>query len=398
VTSTPQCGAMTEKKKKSEAHERMENLLKGTRCQRPEPTVNKYAGLPYGLGECVEVWGLESEKGKALNGQNGVIAGYNEETKRFDIRFMGDTVSSLKAFNLRKPRLLKGDCVEVSGLESEGGQSFNGQKGHITGYNEESGCFQVIFDPERRVNLKPENLVRGELTSGDRVQAFGLESESGKALNGQKGILESFVPSASRWQVNFFELDRVVNLKTENLERLPLGVSDAVAVVGLESETGRLLNGQKGIITQHNEETGRFEVRFKVVNLDVANLTKVALAFQVGDCVEVFGLDAENGGKALNGQKGAISTYVKETSMFGVRFGPNKVMNLKADHLRKFGPSPGDRVEVWGLDSDAGRQMNGQQGTVKRYLEEKGRFEVKLGPEEKLVSLKAPNLRKLAEE
>merc|ERR1712226_1230281 len=96
-------------------------------------------------------------------------------------------------------------------------------------YLEESGRFQVCLEPEKAVSLKLENLRRPCLGPGDSVEVSGLESESGKLLNGQRGIVTAFVAETGRFQVRF-ELDKVVNLKPENIERLELGPGDTVDV------------------------------------------------------------------------------------------------------------------------------------------------------------------------
>merc|ERR1711920_556981 len=56
---------------------------------------------------------------------------------------------------------------------------------------------------------------------------------------------------------------------------------------------------------------------------------------------------------------------------------------------------PGDRVEVFGLQSEAGRQLNGKSGLITKFVEEKGRFQVELGMAN-LQSLKPENLRHAA--
>lgn len=48
-----------------------------------------------------------------------------------------------------------------------------------------------------------------------------------------------------------------------------------------------------------------------------------------------------------------------------------------------------DLVEVHGLESETGRQLNGRIGTVLQYIEATGRFEVKFGPEQ--VALLRPD-------
>merc|ERR1711959_443125 len=53
-------------------------------------------------GHCVEVFGLESESGKRLNGQSGIVVKYLKDTKRYEVRFIPDYIVSLKSDNLRK--------------------------------------------------------------------------------------------------------------------------------------------------------------------------------------------------------------------------------------------------------------------------------------------------------
>lgn len=349
-------------------------------------------GQLFEIGDSVEVAGLESEGGRQLNGRVGVVTAWKPETGRFDVLFGSDKEVALKPSNLKKPKLVVGDCVEVSGLESDNGKALNGQQGHILSFSvEDGGSFQVCLEKERRLNLKPENVERPPLGVGDSVEVCGLESESGKQLNGQKGVIVQQAEETGRFKVGFHDPEKVVSLKPENLSRPPLGPGDTVLVVGLESESGRLLNGQKGLAAKQAEESGRWEVEFKVVRLTAESLKKIDLALNPGDAVEVHGLAPESGGKALNGQKGGITMYLKDTGLYQVKFGPTKMMSLKAENLRKFGPSADDNVEVSGLESESGKKLNGQRGVVVGYAEETGRFQVRFDGD-KVVALKAENL------
>jgi hypothetical protein len=66
---------------------------------------------------------------------------------------------------------------------------------------------------------------------------------------------------------------------------------------------------------------------------------------------------------------------------------PNKPKNELEDEFK-----PGTWVEIFGLDSEGGKKLNGQQGTIVKYVYEKIRFEVQLT--EKVVSVRPVNLRK----
>eukprot|EP00929_Paragymnodinium_shiwhaense_P060765 TRINITY_DN30334_c0_g1_i1.p1 TRINITY_DN30334_c0_g1~~TRINITY_DN30334_c0_g1_i1.p1 ORF type:complete len:264 (-),score=87.74 TRINITY_DN30334_c0_g1_i1:23-814(-) len=53
----------------------------------------------------------------------------------------------------------------------------------------------------------------------------------------------------------------------------------------------------------------------------------------------------------------------------------------------------GDSVEVFGLQSESGKFLNGKTGVITQYIEAIERYEVSFGPE-KLVRIKAVNLKK----
>lgn len=62
------------------------------------------------------------------------------------------------------------DFVEVVGLESESGKQLNGRRGAVLAYIEESGRFEVQASPCQAVRLKPSNLQR--LTEQERLQSL----------------------------------------------------------------------------------------------------------------------------------------------------------------------------------------------------------------------------------
>lgn len=163
-----------------------------------------------------------------------------------------------------------------------------------------------------------------------------------------------------------------------------------IEVFGLESEGGRLLNGQKGIILCHLEGKGRFEIRLdleKIVSMKPDNLKSVDLTEE--ERLRILGRSIGHQGETprpskdpVGGQAGEPpATTGSTTSAAGkpaMEQGPPKV---------------GDRVEIYGLESESGRQLNGQKGLITQFVQSRGRFEVRLGPE-KLVSLRSENLRR----
>jgi len=352
----------------------------------------KQPDLPFAPGDCVKVFGLESDVGRPLNGQKGVIVKYIEETGRFEVRFGLERSVNLKPENLKNSLLGEGDRVELSAPHSEGGPSTSRQQGKVIKYVEETDMFQVQLEPMWQVRLKADHLMRLDLKAGDKVEISGLESEGGRPLNGQRGRITKYLPDSGRFEVSM-DSEKLVTVKPDNLVRTSMEPGDTVQAYGLESESGVFLNGQNGSIVEASEE-GRFDVRFATLHLPSGLLTKLELPFAPDDCVEVHGLGEDRGGKQLNGQKGVVAQYVKKTGEFQVRFGLTKAMNLPPEYLRKFSFNRGDSIEVRGLSSESGRPLNGQTGVIIKYILETGRFEVRLG-QDKVVNLKSENLMRL---
>lgn len=178
-----------------------------------------------------------------------------------------------------------------------------------------------------------------------------------------------------------------------------LAPGTCVEVIGLESDGGRTLNGRKGIIQKSIEERGRLQVRLgpeKLASLKPANLKKVELS--VSERLEVLGLAPAQSAPDTSGAaqtKAATAPAAFEPSApeaaqaeVATAEAPAARANEEAQAAPVF--RPGQCVEVFGLESENGRQMNGCKGLILRYLSDKGRFEVSL---DKVVSLKPDNLR-----
>lgn len=138
------------------------------------------------------------------------------------------------------------------------------------------------------------------LALGDLVQAHGLVSEAGTALNGLTGRIEGFSGQSGRWCVKFAGMSHSKQVKESNLRRcapptsieaLPeggslsvgatheeaeasasqqdslvaraeLAVGDAVEAHSLLSEQGKEFNARIGGVIGHDVSSGRWCVRF----------------------------------------------------------------------------------------------------------------------------------------
>lgn len=235
----------------------------------------------------------------------------------------------------------RGDMVEVSGLESEAGRALNGCRGEVLGFGADKGRYEVRFSAEKTVNVKPGNL-RLFTRSPPRVASVGPSS------------------TESSHTIHDFR------------------IGDCVRACGLESEMGsKGLNGRDGCVMY--VDTDRVEVRFalaedtKFVKLKPCNLKKINP--NVGP---VFATRGKESKKPEIGSSTRLPRFSASAS--------------QSEPTNGDGPRPGDTVEVAGLSSDTGRQLNGQRGVVSRCGLENGRVEVRF-VDEKLVSLKPGNLQ-----
>eukprot|EP00420_Gonyaulax_spinifera_P023214 CAMPEP_0197898908 /NCGR_PEP_ID=MMETSP1439-20131203/45176_1 /TAXON_ID=66791 /ORGANISM="Gonyaulax spinifera, Strain CCMP409" /LENGTH=333 /DNA_ID=CAMNT_0043519665 /DNA_START=56 /DNA_END=1057 /DNA_ORIENTATION=+ len=307
---------------------------------------------------------------------------------------------------------------------------------------------------------------------GDAVEVFGLSSEAGGKLNGCRGIATKRIPGTDRfevrlaadWRVNvkesnlrvvqddpcatvgklgFGDADRAAKEQEEELINQAVGKfgfkpNDVVEIFGLASEAGKELNGKSGLVMNVAEGGDRLEVRVileravngrekkaKVVNLkpgclrrpgeeprdmapeplgkvdlgvkaDQAQADK-SLPLQPGEIVEVVGLQSE-AGKQLNGQHGVVLDFHRAEERAEVRLAAGS-KKLKFENLVKMDWASGDRVlvEVCGLESETGKQANGQRGFIRDRDPETGRYDVRIS-KDKILKLKPENLRLITNE
>lgn len=100
----------------------------------------------------------------------------------------------------------------------------------------------------------------------------------------------------------------------------------------------------------------------------------------------------------LNGQGATITRFNPLNGRWEAQLHlSGEVKALRAENLRPAGElvlEEDDRVKIWGLKSEAGQEMNGQEGVIVRYLHDVSRYEVRLESHE-TKALKAENLQRL---
>lgn len=311
--------------------------------------------------------------------------------------------------------IFPGDPVEIFGLTSESGKTLNGCNGVATRRIPDTGRFEVRIGPEKRVTIKSENLrivhngggkVVQNLGFGehdrkkeieaaamfqpdDLVEVVGLDTPMGRELNGKVGtVVEDFETPPDRVKVRFELGGPGGGIRHQTMKPVYLKkVSMANLTDTQRKQVGKLKDTDKA------EDDDRFDkVDLAVEGVDVLDKNP-ELPVSPGDVVEVSRLTSE-AGKQLNGQKGVVLQCADGRAE--VRF-PSGHKKLKYENLDKIDFEGGDRlwVEIFGLQSESGKAMNGQRGFATSRSDESGRFEVKLNKDKK-VSLKPENLRLLS--
>jgi len=362
----------------------------------------------FAVEDAVEVFGLTSESGRKLNGQRGVVSRCIEERGRCEVRFESGEVANVKPANLKH-------CTGAQpgrACDSCGARSQNGRPGTPRGeYAGKWFCNDCWRSWEEADN-----------TAKEAAQA--QQQETAKAASAQSAAAQEEAPAPD------------TGLSEGRAAKGPAALSscipgELVALSGITLEGLKHMNVMQGIVLKRSEELDRLEVRVgsgKVLNIAPGNLQRLTptpgseavvtaangeqgtLAFGPGCVVEVFDLESQSG-KLLNGQTGEVVRYHDEKARFEVQLKEaNKAVTLKPENLRRPARvdqaqahaategqqppclSPGQHVEVFGLESESGRLLNGQLGVITRYAEDRGRFEVRFGAE-KLVYLKPQNLK-----
>lgn len=123
-------------------------------------------------------------------------------------------------------KLVVGQWVEVHGLTSEAGQALNGLGGKVKEFHLEKQRYDVALDGEGRViSVRFENLkILGDdvskLPIGGTVAVHGLTSESSRVLNGKLGRIISFNYAKGRYMLELQNIRNRKNIKPANLRRL----------------------------------------------------------------------------------------------------------------------------------------------------------------------------------
>ncbi|CAL1156008.1 unnamed protein product [Cladocopium goreaui] len=188
----------------------------------------------------------------------------------------------------------EGSAIDEEAMKSAKARLENAMKAATLAGVSESTLLEASAPEEAPEQPK---VAEGDLKNGSKVEIHGLESEAGKQLNGQVGTITSFLEEKGRYQISL--ADKVVSIRPENLQLLPAAsggqkapnqtgaestfqVGDRVEVNGLESEAGRKLNERVGVTKEFLADKGRWTIEMEdtkeVVSVRPSNMSFVEKA------------------------------------------------------------------------------------------------------------------------
>lgn len=333
--------------------------------------------------------------------------------------------------------IFPGDSVEIFGLNSQAGKELNGSKGVATKFLSDVGRYEVRVGVEKRVTVRPENLrlvqkdagsvaeglgfgaadrkaecaAAASFREGDLVEVVNLDTVQARELNGKPGtVVQDYETPPDRVKVKVClgemmgkEQFRHATLKPANLKKVTYaGLTDEQRAAMPQLQNGgaaprspessmqeNILRSQLSRLSAQERHSGTDP--FKRVPLAVEPGGSASERMAPGDVVEVSGLTS-SAGQLLNGERGVIVTCIAADVRAEVRLSEG-VKKLKYENLRKLDVRAGDcfMVEVVGLQSESGKALNGQRGIVSSCNPESGRLDVKFS-KEKTVAVKPENL------
>lgn len=329
---------------------------------------------PVEVGQYVEIHGLESESGKLLNGKAGVVTLFIEDKGRYQIQLGPDSFVSIKAANLR--RIAPPPADEDTGQEQdeekdEQKDDKKASNGHAA--QSDNGHAQPENAESRSSNAQQTFLV------GSRVEVKGLESESGMKLNGRVGHITEYLSDKERYKIQL-SVEEHVSIKEANLiPRSPLPRQDGSASSSSSSDDE---DARKKVEEKKRKKEAKQNFSSKKAKKDKKTKTADdALDRLLGNAQ----YEETQAQKAARKAGEAAAKAAAEASEKAAAWAAAEM--AKALH-------PGDRVEVHSLQSESGKKLNGKTGVVKRFIAEKGRWEVDLF-QASLQSLKPDNLKRL---
>eukprot|EP01011_Urceolus_sp_BLP5_P007287 TRINITY_DN757_c0_g1_i2.p1 TRINITY_DN757_c0_g1~~TRINITY_DN757_c0_g1_i2.p1 ORF type:complete len:201 (-),score=66.48 TRINITY_DN757_c0_g1_i2:247-792(-) len=109
---------------------------------------------PTNMTQCATVHVVALNTAPHLNGQQGTITHFDDNSGRYNVQVAGKLVA-LQPANVVLPQ---GTCARVVGLTSTGGSQYNGKWGQIMDVDLGASRYNMQLDAEKQLKVKFENV------------------------------------------------------------------------------------------------------------------------------------------------------------------------------------------------------------------------------------------------
>ena len=184
--------------------------------------------------------------------------------------------SSARALPDGRKALPNNTLVTVQRLKSRPGE--NGKTGKIIGYDDAKQRYTVsgIEGVEGNLALKSANLVQKmdiKLAAIDENGTTEGSESGGNGSNNKWEIMDCDLKESDdgKSSASFTVWDPVKKAKKENVEgsKIRFPVDSCVRAHGLQSETGKTINGNYGVILSYDEAADRYMIDFGIKQLKI---------------------------------------------------------------------------------------------------------------------------------
>mmetsp|Transcript_15448 Transcript_15448/g.27071 ORF Transcript_15448/g.27071 Transcript_15448/m.27071 type:complete len:255 (+) Transcript_15448:62-826(+) len=204
------------------------------------------------INDPVMITGLQSAAGQKLNGRNGVITEFIEESNRFKVELAPGEIHAVKPDNLRYSDKVPAAPASNKQSAEDGSSSTDSEE----------------KKRQKRVKKRKKQAANtfSNFTSFDQTGS-GYSGKTREEMTAEEKLHEMM-----HGPMTETERDQYVRQKTarEKFQQAhtpkskaagALGVGDPVTIHGLQSESGQKLNGRSGVIASYIESSGRFQVQ-----------------------------------------------------------------------------------------------------------------------------------------
>lgn len=219
-----------------------------------EPPVQLKGMCGWKINDTVMLQGLQSAAGQKLNGKIGVITSFVEDTNRFQVELAPGEVQSIKPENLRYTDKAPPAAKAPKKRSADSG-----------GSSSSSDSSEKRRKKRAKKKRKQRAATFSNFTSFDQSGA-GYTGKSREEMTAEEKLHEMMHGPMSINERDQYVRQRTAEAKKEEESKVKtkaagaLKVGDPVVIHGLQSESGKKLNGRSGVIAHFIESSGRFQV------------------------------------------------------------------------------------------------------------------------------------------